>query len=337
MGTVRRDGPRTLRYKTSSGGEESSACNLDDVDSIEQEPGRPFRVCDYIAWRFSSVEGSPRCELYWPEDRRDRAVAECAAYLKRFGARFTGEAPDGQRDFPERQAHLAFPALGRPANTEDVRSGRAIFSLEGQGEVRTVPIPSMPTKARWITLKDFPVEFQRSDGTVFSRIRSGWLALAGRGGPQGRSLGTILRIRWPPRGGAGPRRRDRARTARSPQLGLARRAGLDVRDRNARPRTDDGLRTRQADPRGRCGSAIAAGSRTRRRRSSSAAARWPAVVAPRGQPRRLLFRPEPTSVGRRTSCSRGGAETEADGPFRPGQTPPVRSGHSRSSRRCGST
>lgn len=34
----------------------------------------------------------------------------------------------------------------------------------------------MPTKARWITLKDTPVEFQRSDGTVFREFdQDGWL------------------------------------------------------------------------------------------------------------------------------------------------------------------
>jgi hypothetical protein len=176
MGTVRRDGPRTLRYRTSAGWEESFQCNLNDVDSIEREPGRPFRVCDYVAWKLSEVEGSPRCELYWPEDRRDRALAASAAFLKRYGERFTGDAPEGSHDFPERRAHLAFPALGRPASLEDIREARAIFSLEGEGEVRTVPIPSVPTKARWTILKDTPVEYQRSDRTTFREFdQDGWI------------------------------------------------------------------------------------------------------------------------------------------------------------------
>jgi hypothetical protein len=36
-----------------------------------------------------------------------------------------------------------------------VRRGLAIFSLEGQGEARLVPLPAHPLAARWVTLKDY--------------------------------------------------------------------------------------------------------------------------------------------------------------------------------------
>jgi hypothetical protein len=53
-------------------------------------------------------------------------------------------------NFFEKRAHLAFPVLDRPATKADVREGRAIFSLEGEGEIRRVQLPSMPVKAKWI-------------------------------------------------------------------------------------------------------------------------------------------------------------------------------------------
>ena len=41
----------------------------------------------------------PRCELYWPEDRRDRAVEACTAYLKRYGDRFKADPPSERNGF----------------------------------------------------------------------------------------------------------------------------------------------------------------------------------------------------------------------------------------------
>ncbi len=78
--------------------------------------------------------------------------------MKRYGDRFTADPPGGELDFPDKKAHLAFPALGRPATLEDVREGRAIFSLEGQGEVRVAKLSEFPILARWVTLKDFPID-----------------------------------------------------------------------------------------------------------------------------------------------------------------------------------
>jgi hypothetical protein len=176
MGTIQRGEYQTFGYKTDKGWGENFHPNPDDLDSLKPGATLPFRVCDFIAWKVSSIEGSPRCELYWPEDRRDRAVQACAEYLTRYGDRFTGDAPAGARDFPQKKAHLAFPTLDRPATPEDVRAARAIFSLEGQGEVRTAKVPAFPIKARWLTLKDTPVARQRGDGTVFREYdQDGWI------------------------------------------------------------------------------------------------------------------------------------------------------------------
>ena len=116
-----------------------------------------IRAGDYIAWQISAIEGAPRCELYWTKEMRDTAVEACVAFLKTYGDRFTAERPPGERAHPfEKRAHLAFPVLGRPATKEDVRAGRAIFSLEGEGEIRRVELPSIPIKAKWIPPEECP-------------------------------------------------------------------------------------------------------------------------------------------------------------------------------------
>jgi hypothetical protein len=176
MGTVRRGDRGNLQYTSSNGGSGSFGANNAERDAIKPGVDLPFRVCDWVAWRVSSLDGAPECELYWAEDRRDRAVAACAAYLKQYGNRFTTEAPNGERDFPDKQAHLAFPILGRPATLDDVRQARAIFSLEGQGEVRPAKVPELPIRARWITLMNTPIEYQNGDGTVGRKYdQDGWI------------------------------------------------------------------------------------------------------------------------------------------------------------------
>jgi hypothetical protein len=178
MGTVRRGDRGTFQYKMSDGGSGGFGSNKADLDAFKPGVDIAFRVCDYLGWQVSFLEGAPECELYWPEDRRDRAVEASAAFVRRYGDRFTAEAPGGERDFPSNKGHVAFPILGRPATLDDVREARAIFSLEGQGEgeIRTAKVPELPIQARWITLKDFPVEYQNSDGTVRREYdQDGWI------------------------------------------------------------------------------------------------------------------------------------------------------------------
>ena len=124
----------------------------------------PYRRCDFLALQLSAVEGSPRIELYWPETRRDQVVAACVMYLKLFGPLLTAEVRPGEPDAPPRKPHLNFPTPGRPATAQDVAANRAIFSLEGQGETRLVKFPSFPQPARWLTLKDSPLEQPVDDG-----------------------------------------------------------------------------------------------------------------------------------------------------------------------------
>ena len=122
-----------------------------------------FRNCDLYAWEISNVDGAPRTELYWPETERNKAAAACADFLRHWGSRleYTEKQAALFRDDPFfTRAHLSFPRLDHPASAAQVKQGLAIFSLEGEGKARVVRMPEWPRKARWITLKDYPVEQQ---------------------------------------------------------------------------------------------------------------------------------------------------------------------------------
>ena len=118
-----------------------------------------FRTCDHVASQLSELQGCPRFELFWPEARRDEAIAACVTYLKRYGDHFANDATPGWAFAPGHVTlRMKFPVLDRPATREDVAAGRAIFSLEGEGEIRTVKLPGYPQRARWVVLKDKPIE-----------------------------------------------------------------------------------------------------------------------------------------------------------------------------------
>ena len=128
------------------------------LDPLAPKSGDPveFRVCDYYAWGLSHLEGAPRYEVYWPPDRRDEALPAVVAFLQRYGARFGfTEAQEGEHPFSIR-ARFSLPPLYRPAAPADVGNGLALFSLEGEGERRVVPLSPRPREARWLALKTSP-------------------------------------------------------------------------------------------------------------------------------------------------------------------------------------
>ena len=102
-----------------------------------------FRICDLVAHRVGDLPGCPKCELYWPETKRDEAVAACAAFLQNYGANLRAV---GYYAYSERR--LAFPSLDHPATAADVANGWAIFALNG--ERRVWPLPNFPMpQASW--------------------------------------------------------------------------------------------------------------------------------------------------------------------------------------------
>src|SRR5262249_1398199 len=111
-----------------------------------------FRICDFVAWTIGKeVAGAPRCELYWPEKKRDAACAACAEFLRHYG------------DHVGSRGAMRLPQLDKPATREQVRKGEAIFSLEGERQVRLVKLSDWPTAALWVTLKDLPYEARTVD------------------------------------------------------------------------------------------------------------------------------------------------------------------------------
>jgi len=123
----------------------------------------PFRVCDYYAFELSLHDGLPRCPLYWPLEKRDRAVADCAKLLRRYGERFQYSALQDSLWTLNDRARMTFPPLDHPATADEVKKGLAIFSLEGEGKTRSAGLSARPMKARWTTLKDSPYGTNRYD------------------------------------------------------------------------------------------------------------------------------------------------------------------------------
>ena len=106
-----------------------------------------YRLCDRYAHALSEMDGFPRCELYWPQAERDRAVEASRAFLVRYADHFRyQENEDKNRDhFTYPGPSIRFPALDHPATEEDVRAGRAIFSLPPPA--RVCRLSSLPLTA----------------------------------------------------------------------------------------------------------------------------------------------------------------------------------------------
>ena len=106
-----------------------------------------YRLCDDYARQLSFLDGFPECELYWPIADRDRAVAACRAFLDRYADNFRYRPEDKDEDtsYYAAPAHLHFQVLDHPATDEDVRLGRAIFSLPAPA--RLCCLPGMPVQA----------------------------------------------------------------------------------------------------------------------------------------------------------------------------------------------
>ena len=100
-----------------SGGYTSHETGLKE-DPLAPEAGTPvrYRVCDEAAAVVSEVQGAPLCRLYWPEARRDEAVAACIIFLQKFGDNYQwqGDEADGygQREV---KTVIHFPRLDHPA------------------------------------------------------------------------------------------------------------------------------------------------------------------------------------------------------------------------------
>ncbi len=122
----------------------------------------PVRRCDLSAKQLSELSGMPAFQYDWPLAKKDAAVAETIARLRRYGANFA-VVPEpvfprilpGEGGSPGPEAPLLrFPRLSHPATAAEVAASRAIFSL-GAG-ARVWPLPKFPLPARWLTDRRYP-------------------------------------------------------------------------------------------------------------------------------------------------------------------------------------
>ena len=125
-----------------------SSARLYTLDPLAPPKGSTltYRLCDHYAHALSQIDGFPRCELYWPTAERDRAVEACRAFLARYGDHVLPERKEDagfDQAYPTAALHFAVP--DHAATPEDVRAGRAIFSLPSPA--RVCPLPRRPLTA----------------------------------------------------------------------------------------------------------------------------------------------------------------------------------------------
>ncbi len=154
--TVSREG---LSIEAMQSGMGASSYYAPDVELPKSADKQPLRACDFYAVEISRLEGAPRYELYWPEERRDAVRKEMAKFLDQWGNCYR----DRSRSLNSLalRFHSTPPfrlsRLAQPATAEDVAAGRAIFSLRDKPDtqVRVVPLKPYPSIARWKTLTQF--------------------------------------------------------------------------------------------------------------------------------------------------------------------------------------
>jgi hypothetical protein len=154
----------------------------DDLHRPRPGLSMPLRMRDNYAWKLQQVGGFPRFELYWPQELRDRTIAEVVALLSRYGERFrTTEVSQALYEkapfYPQHvRAVLVFHPLDRPATAEDAAAGRAIFAAGPGMEARRWPMPAVPMEARWTTLEIPPDDpglrpFANNPGKPWAQIQ----------------------------------------------------------------------------------------------------------------------------------------------------------------------
>lgn len=180
LGTIARsERPNSYDFtlKTSPGSSGNfGGTTLPDPDAPGVGVWTPFRVCDAVAVHLASLDGTPGFATYWSIAKRDAAIAACARFLAKYGDRYEEVSLPGAHDWGNKVAHLKFPRLGRPATADEARTGVAIFSLEGRGEVRLPKMATFPARAQWVTNKDFPIDQMGPENKIVRAYdQTGWV------------------------------------------------------------------------------------------------------------------------------------------------------------------
>jgi hypothetical protein len=143
----------TYTFLPKMGGSTQTSSDPAQMPSDAPKPGTtvPFRISDAYAYQLSQVEGFPIFKLYWPVAQRNAALAVCKTYLRQYGDAYRSKPDDPYDDTigaPE-PGHASFyiPPLDHPATPDDVKAGRAIFTLPGT--VRIWKMTSHPMGPAW--------------------------------------------------------------------------------------------------------------------------------------------------------------------------------------------
>ncbi len=120
-----------------------------------------LRRCDLYAWYLSHLDAMPDFRYGWPIAKKDAAILQSAAQLRRYGSQMgfiPGPTGPDDYDFPYPRARLMFPHLTKPATAQDVAQNQAIFALGPNA--RVIALPTFPLVARWVTDHRYPREVQ---------------------------------------------------------------------------------------------------------------------------------------------------------------------------------
>ena len=104
-----------------------------DAVPSKPEAKRPLRICDYYAAKISALEGSPRFEPSWPEERRDVVRKNMARFLDQWGNRFRDRSKSLEVYYgPFSSARFYLPRLQCPAPPgPDLTAGTAARRRNG--------------------------------------------------------------------------------------------------------------------------------------------------------------------------------------------------------------
>ena len=143
--TIYENGNVEVKRNNSTTQEPSIRCDLDPLAPASGTEVK-YRLCDYIAFRLSKIDGFPACQPYWPKAKRQEAVAACRVILHQYGDNCRQRAGDPAFDNSFiNVVQMHFSKLDHPATPNDVKQGRAIFSLSGR--VRLCHLPDFPVSA----------------------------------------------------------------------------------------------------------------------------------------------------------------------------------------------
>ena len=141
---------------------------------------KPARICDHAAFALRNVFGLPFFDLFASPAKRDKMCAALAAALEKRGPELgriaspSGPSPLFSYGGSDRFGYLGpiFSVAGaaQTATADDVKAGRALFTLSGT--TRVAPnLPSLPFEAAWDTDPDAAIALQSGDKSDSKIVR----------------------------------------------------------------------------------------------------------------------------------------------------------------------